>query len=81
VGIAPDIIASPTAPCRVAIGIGGGAIGGALSIVGSTLDEGCDAREDARLLHNLNQHDAALKRLCQKPEMARALGCEAEGEK
>ena len=78
VGVAPDMIASPTAPCRIAMGIGGGPMGWAASIFGSTLDEGCDAREDARLLHNLGRQDAAIARLCAKPEMAKALGCEVE---
>jgi hypothetical protein len=39
----------------------------------STLDEGCDTREDARLLHNMGEKEAAVLRLCAKPEMAKAL--------
>jgi hypothetical protein len=38
------------------------------------LDEGCDAREDSRLLHNMGLHAEAVLRLCAKPEMAKALG-------
>ena len=71
---APAIIASPTAPCRVQGGVGGSAPGFGLSFGGSVLDEGCDAREDARLLHNLGLQAEAVKRLCAKPEMAVALG-------
>jgi hypothetical protein len=41
---------------------------------GSVLDEGCDTREDARMLFNMNEKVAAVARLCAKPEMAAALG-------
>jgi hypothetical protein len=71
---APAIIASPTAVCRVTYGIGGSGPGIGLSFGSSVLDEGCDAREDARLLHNLGLHAEAVLRLCSKPEMAKALG-------
>ncbi len=74
VGVAPDMISTPTAPCRVAVGVSGGIMGGALGIGGSILDEGCDAREDARLLHNLGKTVASIARLCAKPEMKVALG-------
>lgn len=75
VGIAPDMVSSPTAPCRVAMGIGGGPMGWAASIFGSTLDEGCEMREEARLLYNFGEKEAALRRLCKKKETAEALGC------
>jgi hypothetical protein len=68
------MIASPTAPCRVAIGAGGGWIGNALSIFGSVLDEGCDTREDSRHLNNIGKIEASVRRLCAKKEMAAALG-------
>jgi hypothetical protein len=68
------VIASPTAPCRIQMGAGASAPGLGLSLGGSTLDEGCDAREDARLLYNMGLHSSAVSRLCQKPEMAQALG-------
>lgn len=78
---APTVLASPTAPCRVAIGASGSFLGGSLGMSGSVMDEGCDAREDARLLHNLGQTSAAIGRLCMKPEMAKALGnqCDKPG--
>jgi hypothetical protein len=68
------MIASPTAPCRIQMGAGASVPGIGISAGGSVLDEGCDAREDARLLHNLGLQTAAVKRLCAKPEMAVALG-------
>lgn len=73
----PDAYApmnSPTAPCRVAHSAGGSGPGFGISFGSSTLDEGCDAREDSRLLHNMGLRDEAIARLCQKPEMAKALG-------
>ncbi len=70
---APDVLASPTAPCRVAVGVSGSAIAGSLGITGSSLDEGCDAREDARLLWNMGLPEVAIMRLCAKSEIAVAL--------
>lgn len=74
VGIAPDMITTTTASCRIAVGVSGGVLGGALGISSSVLDEGCDTREDARLLVNMGYAWAAVNRLCAKPEMAAALG-------
>jgi hypothetical protein len=71
---APAIIASPTAVCRVTFGAGGSVPGLGISFGSSVLDEGCDAREDSRLLHNMGLHAEAVLRLCAKPEMAKALG-------
>jgi hypothetical protein len=67
------MIASPTAPCRIALGAGGGWVGGALSIFGSTLDEGCELRENARLLHNLGRQSAAVSLLCSNEKIAKVL--------
>lgn len=67
-------IASPTAPCRIAGSAGGSGPGFSFSVGASALDEGCDAREDARLLHNMGLKEESITRLCQKPEMAKALG-------
>ena len=76
-------IASPTAPCRVAYSGGGSGPGFGISIGASALDEGCDAREDARLLYNLGMHNEAILRLCAKPELNAALGarCPKQPEK
>lgn len=71
---APAVISHPTAPCRVSLGLSGSFLGGSIGGTGSVLDEGCDAREDARLLVNMGLRAEAEKRLCAKPEMAAALG-------
>lgn len=73
-GIAPDLLVNPTAPCRVGVGASAGWLGGAFGVNGSVMDEGCDAREDSRLLFNMGMKDEAIMRLCAKPEMATALG-------
>jgi hypothetical protein len=72
-GIAPDMISSPTAPCRIGVGISGGWVGGALGIGGSTLDEGCELRENARLLNNLGKPQAAVALLCNDAKVAKVL--------
>lgn len=73
-GIAPDIVANPTAPCRIATNISGAGVGFGFGFGGSVLDEGCDARADATMLLAAGEGEAAIARLCQKPEMAKALG-------
>ena len=77
---APDILATPTAPCRVAVGISAGWLGGALGLGGSVLDEGCHIRETARVLAGLGLIVAAVRALCQDPVAAKALGevCKAD---
>lgn len=69
----PSVIANATAPCRVAMGIGGSWIAGSAGITGSTLDEGCEARADSAHLEMLGYHDAALLRLCERPKIAAVL--------
>jgi hypothetical protein len=73
VGQAPDILATPTAPCRIAVGVSVGMIGGSAGFGYSVEDEGCTMRENARLLNNLGQKDAALKLLCNDPKVAAVL--------
>lgn len=73
VGIAPDIGGNNTAPCRVSVGAGGGWLGGALSIQGSVLDEGCDIWRDHENLTRAGFTGAAGARLCDKPEIAKYL--------
>ncbi len=70
---APDVIAYPTAPCRVSIGASGGWIGGALGFSGSTEDEGCTLRETSRQLWNIGQRDAAVQILCLNADAKAAL--------
>jgi hypothetical protein len=79
----PDVgLAVPpaTSPCRIPVGAGGSSPGLGLTIGFSTLDEGCDTREDARTLWAVGLQGAAYARLCQKAEMAKAMGvlCQRE---
>jgi hypothetical protein len=77
VGIAPDIAAVTTAPCRIGVGGSGGWLQGTLGFTFGVLDEGCDTwRDTVGLAEVLKRPDAALKRACQKPEIAAALGVE-----
>lgn len=71
---APDILATPTAPCRVALGASVGWLGGALGFGTSVLDEGCHIRETARVLAGLGLIVAAVRALCQDPVASKALG-------
>jgi hypothetical protein len=73
VGQAPDVLATPTAPCRISVGISGGWLGGAIGFGSSTEDEGCTLRENARLLHNFGQKEAALKLMCNDAKVAAVL--------
>jgi hypothetical protein len=73
VGQAPDILASATAPCRIAVGVSVGMIGGAVGVGYSVEDEGCTMRENARLLNNLGEKAAALKLMCTDPKVATVL--------
>lgn len=73
-GIAPDIIANPTAPCRIATSVSGAGVGFGFGFGGSVLDDGCDTRADATMLLAAGEGEAAIARLCQKPELAKALG-------
>lgn len=77
---APDILATPTAPCRVAIGASAGWLGGALGFGTSVLDEGCHIRETARVLAGLGQAAAAIRAMCQDKVAREALGkaCEVD---
>ena len=79
----PDLavgVPPATSPCRIAVGAGGSGPGLGVMLGFSTLDEGCDAREDARTLWAVGLQGAAYARLCQKPEMAKAMGalCQRE---
>lgn len=76
---APDVISTPTAPCRISIGASAGWLGGALGISGSILDEGCDVRETSRMLHNMGFKEASVQSLCLHEPARKAL--EATGVK
>jgi len=75
VGIAPDVAAVTTAPCRIGVGGSGGWLQGVFGFTFGLLDEGCDTwRDTVGLAEVLKRPDAAIKRACQKPEIAEALG-------
>lgn len=76
---APDVIASPTAPCRIGIGASAGWLGGSVGVSASVLDEGCDIRETSRMLHNMGFKEAAVQALCLHDGSRKAL--EATGVK
>lgn len=61
---APDVLTSPTAPCRIGVGGSAGWLGGAIGFGTSTLDEGCDLRETSRHLSNIGQKEAAVQVMC-----------------
>lgn len=71
---APDILATPTAPCRISVGASAGWLGGALGFGTSVLDEGCHIRETARVLAGLGLVWAAVRALCQDKVAREALG-------
>lgn len=74
VGIAPDVSAYSTAPCRIAVGASGGWMGGALGFSGSVLDEGCDVWRDHLNLRLAGYVEQADLRLCDKPELKKLFG-------
>lgn len=71
---APDILATPTAPCRVAVGASAGWLGGALGFGTSVLDDGCHILNVARVLAGLGLVDAAVRAMCQDAIARKALG-------
>jgi hypothetical protein len=70
---APDVIAYPTAPCRVAFGASGGGITAVFGLSGSILDEACSRIETSRHLHNLGHQAAAVQIMCLSDEARKAL--------
>lgn len=76
---APDVLAMPTAPCRVSVGVSGSWLGGSVGVGSSVLDEGCDLRERVRLLHNLGLPASAIQLFCNAdPQVAAVVPvCEA----
>jgi hypothetical protein len=70
---APVYVAVPNGSCKTGFGasVTGGGFG--VSAGGAVMDESCNARYDAAALESLGLHDAAIARLAQSPEVARAL--------
>ena len=60
----------PTTPCSSVLSAGAAFAGFGLTIGGNRLDENCDLREMARLLHLIGQPDAALALLCTDVKVA-----------
>ena len=67
-------IPASSAPCVVSAGVSGSGAGFGFALGGNYEDKGCTAREDARTLAALGMIDQAVLRLCQREEMAKALG-------
>ena len=65
--------AHATAPCRIAISGGVSVIGWGASLGTSVEDEGCNMRENARILNSLGAGDAALKLMCNDEKVAAVL--------
>lgn len=74
VGVAPDILSTPTAACRISVGASAGWLGGALGFGTSVLDEGCHIREVSRHLSNLGLREAAVLAMCQDTYARKAMG-------
>jgi len=70
---APDAIALPTAPCRVAGGVSGGWFGGAFGISTSAMDESCDIQNMSNTLSNRGAKAASIQILCLHDNARKAL--------
>ena len=75
-----EYVAPAYAPALTSTGdcLGSASAGGSNSVMGFSLgktyvDENCNARYDAILLHQLGRHSEAIMRLCSQPEMAKVL--------
>ncbi len=69
----PDVIANPTAPCRIAFSGSGSGAGFGIGIGGSVLDEGCDLRERVRLLYNMGLTSSAVQLFCTDKQVAQVI--------
>ena len=71
---APDAVT--TANCMVGASGGATGLGWGFAIGTGIEDKGCTRRENARLLKNLGKAEAAVKIMCNDPEVAAALGAD-----
>ena len=71
---APDAVT--TANCMVGASGGATGLGWGFAIGTGIEDKGCTRRENARLLKNLGKADAAVRIMCNDPEVAAALGAD-----
>jgi hypothetical protein len=72
--VAPDMVT--TANCIVGASGGATGLGWGFAIGTGIEDKSCTRRENARLLKNLGKADAAVKIMCNDPEVAAALGAD-----
>jgi hypothetical protein len=67
-------VPGPTVPCFATYGGSVSVPGFGIGLGGGMVDEDCSAREDARTLVSIGLQQEAVNRLCQRPDMAKALG-------
>ena len=72
--VAPDMVT--TANCIVGASGGATGLGWGFAIGTGIEDKNCTRRENARLLKNLGKAEAAVKIMCNDPEVAAALGAD-----
>jgi len=71
----PGIASSPSATCRIAVGLSVGGTFGSVGGFGSVEDENCTRNEKVRMLKEvLARPDAAKRLACEDAAMAKALG-------
>jgi hypothetical protein len=71
---APDMVT--TATCMIGASGGATGLGWGFALGTGIEDKGCTRRENARLLKNLGKGEAAVKIMCNDPEVAAALGAD-----
>lgn len=71
---APDMVT--TATCMIGASGGATGLGWGFAIGTGIEDKGCTRRENARLLKNLGKGEAAVRIMCNDPEVAAALGAD-----
>jgi hypothetical protein len=71
---APDMVT--TANCMIGASGGASGLGWGFAVGTGIEDKNCTRRENARLLKNLGKESAAVKLMCNDPEVAAALGAD-----
>jgi hypothetical protein len=70
---APDVIVQGNDVCTTADGVSASGLGFSIGAAISPLDKGCDRRQDAQWLWNMNQKAAAIALLCQDASILAAM--------
>jgi len=70
---APDVIVQGNDVCTTADGVSASGLGFSIGAAISPLDKGCDRRQDAQWLWNMNQKAAAIALLCQDTSISAAM--------